>query len=561
MFFPFLLLDLKNLAIIFVTALHAALGIVIPLRGPVRRQNITFGLLELSLIAWSVSMVFYRSSSGREAILWAELLYASAMFIPYTFIYFLYTFPEDKLAKMPGWLHGVLLAPVLFFLWTVLDGRLIVDVIGTKPEPTIIFNERLEYFYAAYIVVFFSWSYLKLFSFYFRSSGITKIQVRYVLLGTLASTLLATPPNLFLPLGGIFAFNWLGQVVIVIMAVAIAYAISRYSLLNVKVIATEIFTVLINILILLRLVGSGSLQDIVLNGFLFIGVAVFSIMLVKSVLGEVRQREEVSRLAESLRKANQELKKLDQLKSEFLSLASHQLRTPLSIIKGYISMLQEGSFGAVSEKVRDVLRKVYFSNERLINLVNDFLNLSRIESGRMRYEFEAARIEDVVEAAVEEFTEAAKGRNIELIWKRPPEILPEVMLDKEKFHQVIMNIIDNSLKYTREGRVEISVGQEQLRAGVPWVIIAVKDTGIGMNREEIDSIFKRFSRGSGGSKVNTEGTGLGLYLAKRIVSDHGGEIRAQSKGPGTGSSFFIRLPARAAQVKRSEQFKELVAKI
>src|SRR3989338_8516795 len=541
MIFPALLLDFKNLAIIFVAILHAALGIVIPLRGPVRRQNIAYGLLEVSLVLWSVSMIFYRSSTGEEIFFWVKILYASALFIPYTFIYFLYTFPEEKIGRMSKWFHFLLSLPVLFLLWVIFRGYLAPGIARTVPEPTIIFTRRLEYIYAAYIVGYFSFSYLRLFNLYLKSSGVTKLQIKYVLIGTLVSTLLATPPNLFLPLQGVFALNWLGQVVIIIMAAAIAYAIVRHNLLNVRVIATEIFTVLINILILLRLVGSDSLQDLALNGFLFAGVAVFSVLLVRSVLQEVRAREEIERLAESLKKANAELKKLDQLKSEFLSLASHQLRTPLSIIKGYISMIQEGSFGQIPDRTREILRKVYFSNERMINLVNDFLNISRIESGRMHYDFEPARVEDVVQNALEEFREAAKDKKLDLIWESPPEPLPEARLDKEKFHQVMMNLVDNAFHYTQSGFVKVGARLDAADSSGKTVLISVRDSGVGITPEELDVIFKRFSRGERGSKVNTSGLGLGLYLAKRIVADHGGEIWAESQGRGKGSTFWIKL--------------------
>ena len=329
-----------------------------------------------------------------------------------------------------------------------------------------------------------------------------------------------------------------------------------------RVIATELLVFSIWVFLLVRTILARSLQDALLDGGLLVLVIFFGILLIRSVLQEVRSREEISRLAEDLRIANVELKKLDQLKSEFLSLATHQLRTPLTITKGYISMIQEGTFGQVPQKIRDVLSKVYLSNERLISLVNDFLNLSRIESGRMKYNFEQMKAEQLVESAVEEFKELAKEKKVDLIWKKPSGALPEVMIDKEKFHQVLMNIIDNAFKYCKEGHIEVSMSEEAGRGSSDKnILIKVKDSGVGMTREELDSIFKKFARAQSGSKVNTEGTGLGLYLAKRIVGDHGGEIWAESEGHGLGSTFKIRLPAKGEEVSKQVQFKEFVEKI
>ena len=162
----------------------------------------------------------------------------------------------------------------------------------------------------------------------------------------------------------------------------------------------------------------------------------------------------------------------------------------------------------------------------------------------------------------EEFKELAKEKKVDLIWKKPSGALPEVMIDKEKFHQVLMNIIDNAFKYCKEGHIEVSMSEEAGRGSSDKnILIKVKDSGVGMTREELDSIFKKFARAQSGSKVNTEGTGLGLYLAKRIVGDHGGEIWAESEGHGLGSTFKIRLPAKGEEVSKQVQFKEFVEKI
>ena len=261
-------------------------------------------------------------------------------------------------------------------------------------------------------------------------------------------------------------------------------------------------------------------------------------------------------MGEDVRVANAELKKLDQMKSEFVSLASHQLRAPLTAIKGYISLIQEGSYGQVSNVLKDALRKIYISNETLINLVGDFLNLSRIESGKMKYTFEPIQMEEIVQGVFEEFKEVVKEKKLELRYENPETPLAKAMLDKDKFKQVIMNLVDNAVKYTPEGSVTLKIAEEGSN-----ILFSVSDSGVGMSAEDLAGIFKRFSRMEGGSKVNISGLGLGLYLAKRIVTDHGGEIWATSDGPGKGSTFWVRVPARAEQVQKEKEVKEFFAKI
>ena len=539
--FP-ILLDAKNLIIVFVAVIHAALGIVISIKGSGKKQNSIFAIMEFFLILWSIAMIFYRSSYGDEITLWVKLLYFAAIMVPYIFIYFTYAFPEDKTKEFSKIVQIFLPIPIFIITWMIFWDKLIIGVNSAgSGEPVIIFYKGAEYAYAAYMWGYFALAYLRLIKLYFESSGQTKAQIKFVFLGTFFSTILATSSNMLLPIFGIFYLNWFGQVSIVAMAISIAYAITRHNLLNTRVVTTEIFITLINIIILIRFIGSTSPEEFTFNGLVLLGVIMFSFLLIRSVLHEVRQREEISKLAEDLRVANAELKKLDQMKSEFVSLASHQLRAPLTAIKGYISLIQEGSYGQVSNVLKDALRKIYISNETLINLVGDFLNLSRIESGKMKYMFEPMQMEEIVQGVFEEFKEVVKEKKLELRYENQDKPLAKAMLDKDKFKQVIMNLIDNAIKYTPEGLVTLKIEEEEKESGKN-ILFSVSDSGVGMSAEDLAGIFKRFSRREGGSKVNISGLGLGLYLAKRIVTDHGGEIWATSDGPGKGSTFWVRVP-------------------
>lgn len=232
-------------------------------------------------------------------------------------------------------------------------------------------------------------------------------------------------------------------------------------------------------------------------------------------------------------------KEINQAKSDFVSIVSHQLRTPLTIIKGYVSMLKESGFGSLNEQQNVILDKVYESNEHLINLVQDLLNMSRIEAGRIKYNYEVAQLEDVVAGLIEEFSIAAKDKGLYLKYEAPATPLPKVSLDKEKIRQVIMNIIDNSIKYTPQGGITIklsSTGQK--------VLFQVVDTGLGIKDEEMENLFAKYSRGSDDSSKTKliKGTGLGLYVGKIMVEAHKGTIGATSEGENKGSTFYFELP-------------------
>ena len=248
---------------------------------------------------------------------------------------------------------------------------------------------------------------------------------------------------------------------------------------------------------------------------------------------------EVEKATAELREAYEELKKLDKAKSEFISIASHQLRTPLTVIKGYISMLKEKVYGELPEKVEKPLANIYTSNERLIKLVNDLLNVSRIEAGRMEMNLEKLPIEEIINSVAEELKNVVKEKNIYLKFEKPEKASPKISVDKEKIRQVIMNVIDNAIRYTEKGGVTINLKSQNSN-----LKIIVKDTGAGLTKYELSKMFESFSRGAAGTRLYTEGVGLGLYVARRFVEMHRGKIWAESKGKGKGSTFYIELPIK-----------------
>ena len=254
-----------------------------------------------------------------------------------------------------------------------------------------------------------------------------------------------------------------------------------------------------------------------------------------------RLQEEVGRATAELKDANDVLKQLDQTKSEFISIASHQLRTPLTIIKGYISMMLEKNFGEISGHQKDALEKVFESNERLIRLVENLLNISRIESGRIQYHFEELEFEPIVSGVYSELKNIALKKGLKFDYTPPRLPLPKISADPDKIREVVMNLTDNSIKYTKKGSVKLAL--KKLKDKIQFTI---SDTGMGIKDDDLPKLFTKFNRGTGTALIHTEGTGLGLYVARTMIEAHNGKIWAESKGEGMGSRFVFELPVNTA---------------
>jgi signal transduction histidine kinase len=259
-------------------------------------------------------------------------------------------------------------------------------------------------------------------------------------------------------------------------------------------------------------------------------VSIVSILLVHAVELEIARKEE-------LEIANYQLRKLDEAKSEFLSIASHQLRTPLTSSNGFLSMVFEGAFGEIPEKLMNPLNHVDNANKRLLGLVEDLLNVSRIESGKMLFNFKEERIEVLLNEIVDSFSMTAAQKNIGLKLNLPKKLMPPVHIDRVKIREAISNTIDNAIKYSKEGTVSVSVSLQQ-----GFVQIVIKDNGIGIAKEDLRNVFEKFSRGTNQNRLTSTGTGLGLYFGKRVIEANNGKIRVESEGPGKGSQFVIEIP-------------------
>ena len=309
----------------------------------------------------------------------------------------------------------------------------------------------------------------------------------------------------------------------------LVYSIVRFQTFNIRLLAAQALVIGLIILIGSQFFFIRNPINRVLTGITLFFVLVFGWWLARSVKRESKQRE-------ALEVANAELQKLDKAKSLFLSIASHQLRTPLTGVKGFLAMILDGDLGEISAKIRKVLAELYSNTNRLIRLVNTLLNASRIETGRLSLLKAECDVVPMARHIINELQFEAKDRGLTLtLQTSSPKIIANI--DADKLEDALVNLTDNAIKYTAKGSVKVRVLDQKDK-----VRFEVEDTGQGLKQSEIKELFNKFVRGDRANMLHTDGSGIGLYIAKQIVLLHKGEIGVNSEGVDKGSTFWFEVP-------------------
>jgi len=304
----------------------------------------------------------------------------------------------------------------------------------------------------------------------------------------------------------------LGSFLTFFFTVAITASILRFKLFEINMIGSLVFVVLLAILMFAEIFSASGVENIIYKITVFVAVCFVSYQFIKNIRIEAEQRKTLEKLTGKLKKANQDLKELDEAKDNFLSMASHELNTPLSAIEGYLSMmLEEGMGGKLNKTHRGYLEKVYNSAQRLAHLVKDLLSVSRIEQGRIHILFEKGNLNKIVEQAYAEIKPEADKHKHKVTLNLDKDI-PETYMDTDRITEIVINLTGNAIKYY------------------------------------INNIFQKFERGG---KVHDQGrgTGLGLFISRNLVEFHKGKLWVESEGEGKGSTFFFTLPILSEKPK------------
>ena len=525
----------NKLIVFLISAIAIWIGGLVYLNNPREKINRIFVSMVILMLFW-VNFAFFARLIGRDSIELSSLFLRIAWFVTppfFVLLYFLVIYLINKTKEYQLLSKAVLVLGGVVTFFTGFTGLIIEGIKFVDENLTITYGVGMFPFLGVIFFLIIATLY-PLIKRYLKSPLEERGKIEYFMIGIFIFYLGNFVFNITFPIFlGIARFYYIGDYSAIFLIGSAGYAIVARELFGIRVILTQTLVGVIAILLLWQaVIAIPDWFEFTWKFILFLIFIYFGYLLIKSVIQEIRRRAE-------LQKLYVELEKLDEAKTEFMSIVSHQLRTPLTAIKGYTSMILEGIYGKLPEKMQKPVDNVLISSERLIRFVNDILNVTRIETGRLEFIPESTAMEEIISSVIFELDIKAKEKNLYLKWEKPKEPLPKIMIDPDKTRQIILNFIDNAIKYTNEGGVTVEVGSTKSE-----VKIKISDTGVGMSKEDITKLFKSFSRGESGVTYYKEGTGLGLYIARQFVEMQEGRTWAESPGKGKGSTFYIELPIR-----------------
>jgi len=531
------------LSCILTAVLTAILGLVVLLSGFKNKTNRAWFLTSFSVFVWTVGLAGTVLVNNQEsALFWQRILYIGTVLTPIFFFNFCVTFlAKEKLKRSIVFIGGIVSA---FFLLSIFTKLFILEI-----------GDRIHFGYWPVKIGSLYWPFLIYFIFYVSYSmfllkkdskkyeGVQQKQIQFIYYAALigfvgGSTNFLLDFNLDVyPIGNFF---------VALYIIFISYAVLRHHLFDVKVIATELFTLVIWVFLLVRTLLSETTNDLIINISLLVAVVIFGVLLIRSVIREVRQREKMEQMAKELEKAygiekeaRVKIQELGEAKTQFIMATQHHLRTPLTSMRGYIDLILTGSYGKVPPKVKNAIFKLQISTVRLLRIVNELLDVSQFQLGKKVVSLQlGVQIEPILKEVLEELRFTAETKGIYLKFQKPEEKMPAIQADVEKLKVVFFNLIDNGLKYTNKGGVTI-----KLQVSDGRMRIISEDTGIGIPKERLGTLFdSAFERGQEAKKVFSAGRGIGLYVSSQIVKAHNGKVWAESEGAGKGTTFYVELP-------------------
>lgn len=526
-------MDTIGVLLIVSATVNIFLGLFVYARASERTgQNLVFTLVVFNIVVWTLTKVGVRYATTPEGVLmYMRAIYALPLFMPVLFLHFSYLFSGSTVLKRP--------VPIvaLMYVYTVIFAliTLFTDVIVVGAVYPIVGEGQavLGTFYGMYSLhyfLFFTAAFFLILQAYHESHDENyKHRAILLFIGSAATAIIGMTTNLLLPIIGIFDFTWIANISTILYVSVIMYAIARYGLFNLRVISVELLTALVVSVLMVEVFMSKSVLDFYVRLFALILILILAAFLIKTVYREIEQRKVIEAQNKELAEANEE-------RSEFLTFASHEIRNPLTAIRGYASLMYDGTLGPISPDARDGAQKIIAAGEEMLVLISQFLNKSKMELGKLEYYIVPFDVCVATLSVVERFRPHAEQKKLDLRFKAQMSGTCMVLADENKVKEIVAILIDNAIKYTHTGSIEVAI-----KTRGEFAHVSVSDSGAGIEKELIPNLFKKFSRADA-KKLNMLGTGVGLYLARTLTESMGGKVLVESKGKGQGSVFSLQLP-------------------
>lgn len=515
-FFDNVRFDLIGVVIAVVGIL--VLATVVFLRSKNSITSRSFFFFSFITIFWGISNYFlYKFTDPSISLLALRFHIFLTIWHSYAFFQLSYVFPAEK-KELPLW-HRYGLLPLAFFSSSLLLIPFVFEHVSNFiPVEEVVNPAKSQGIIIAGLVTlsFFTAGIVTLFRRIKDTKGDERRQVMLMFTGMSLTAGLLLLFSFILPIGfKNFDFVPYGALFIFPIIVFTAYAIYIVELFHVKDIFAGMFTFFLATVSLIELVIADTIEQIILRVAVFFLTIIIGIQLVKNTF---------------------EIELANEQKSELMSFATHEIRTPITVMRGYASMLLEGDKGEINARVRELLQKIMIAGNDVTTLLSEYLDKSKIELGQLEYIPTTFDVTHTVNEILAIFKIHADHKKVKLTKSISTVKKHFIHVDQARIKEVIINIIDNSIKYTQKGSIIVSVTNEGGN-----VIIKVADTGVGIGADVMPSLFKEFSRADL-QKVNILGSGLGLYLAKKFTEAQGGQIWAESEGKDKGAQFYIKFP-------------------
>ena len=537
-------------------------------------QNKLFSLFILSISLWIFGILSFRNSFTIDSALYfSHFYYIIAATIPAFFLHFSYLFPTEQIVNYKKKIL-IYLPTIFIFIGLMIEPHLILQKISisSNGEKLANVNQITYWIYAIYFITYVVIAYINLFKSYKNTENIKiKAQLRLIFLGTIVPYIFATFFDLFLPPFD-YSYIWIGPLLGFVVTCVLVYSIHKHHFLNVKVITAEFFTISLWVFIFTRILLTESTQEIFTSLVLLILSIIFGILLIRSVLLESLQKEqlrvlnlhleqlnlhleqkvqektlEVKRAYELEKKARRDLEKLNETKDQFILITQHNIRTPVmniqteidSIISDDYDVNGFGSGLGLKTELNKSVENIKINIARLSKIVDDFLNITTLKVGSQILNISSKSILPIIQEILLELRIDLENIKIKVSYSTDEKDWPEIKIDSSKIKEVLLIIIENAIRYnTKNGSIFIKNRIENNN-----FILSIKNTGVGITPEDKGNLFSRlFFRSSRARHANPIGMGIGLSVARAIAEAHHGNIEISSEGENRGAEVVLTLP-------------------